>query len=228
MPWTCSAVMPKLIGPMNIVIIDDHKLFRIGLIEMLRRKRTINVVAEYSDFEDFFRRSKEDEAELALVDINLGDDESINGIDLAIRVRQQFPKMKIAMLTMAKDSATIRRAIDAGVDGYFNKDIDVEELTFGLKKIMNGGKYFTAAVTGLLLSGLRDHGKIAATPQLSQREKQVLQYLVDGYSSEEMAAALKIGKRTIDSYRSSILSKFKMKNSAQLIKFVVEAKILGS
>lgn len=212
---------------MNIVIVDDHKLFRIGLIEMLRRKRTLNIVAEYGNGEEFLINYTGNEADLALIDIGLGEAGSVNGIELAIQIRKRHPLLRTALLTMAKDAASIRKAIDAGVDGYFNKDIDPEELVFGLKKILLGGRYFTAAVTCLLLSGLGDPKRAFFNPVLTDREKQVLQFLVDGYSSDEMASALKIGKRTIDAYRSSILSKFNVKNSTQLVKFIVENKVLG-
>lgn len=211
---------------MNIVIIDDHKLFRIGLIEILRRKRTINVVAEYADAQEFLRQYQGNEAHLALIDIRLQEGDSPDGVDLAIEIRKRFLKMKTAMLTMSKDAATIKRALVANVDGYFNKDIDVEELIFGLKKIMQGGKYFTSAATDVLLWRSKEQPEMIASSPLTKREKQVLQFLVDGYSSQEMAKAMKIGKRTIDSYRASILGKFNMKNSSQLVKFIVEKRIL--
>ena len=212
---------------MNIVIIDDHKLFRIGLTEVLRRKRTLKVVAEYSNAEEFLSNYSGTEAELALIDISLGDTGGMNGIELAAEIRKRYKGMKTAMLTMAKDAPNIKRALAADVDGYFDKDIDSEELIFGMKKIMQGGKYFTSAATALLLSGARDSAISFPIPDLTERERQVLQFIVDGYSSEEIANALKIGKRTVDVYRSSILTKFKLKNSSQLIKFILENKILS-
>jgi DNA-binding NarL/FixJ family response regulator len=208
---------------MRVILIDDHKLFRIGLREIIRKSKTIEVVAEYADGKGFFQDPPERPADVALVDINL---ETENGIQVAREIKKKYPSIRIAMLTMVKDQKVIREAIDAGVDGYFNKDIDAEELIFGIRKISQGGRYFTSGVTQLLLDGLSntEHNN---NETLTDREKQVLQFLVDGYSSQEIGRLLNVGKRTIDGHRANILMKFKVRNTSQLVKMVIEKRLLN-
>ena len=205
---------------MNIVIVDDHKLFRIGLREILNKSRNHKVVAEFSTGTEMLNRYEDAENHLALVDINL---ETENGIDIIVSLKQKYPHLKAALLSMHKEPSIIRHAVNKGIDGYFHKDIDQEELLFGIGRIQEGGKYYTSEVTEILLANTdlldRHH------EPLTDREKQILQFIVDGYSSTEIASKMKISKRTVDSHRSNILTKFRFRNTAQLIRFIVEKGI---
>ncbi|HEY0655223.1 MAG TPA: response regulator transcription factor [Chryseosolibacter sp.] len=206
---------------MNIVIVDDHKLFRIGLREILKKSRSHKVVAEFSTGQEMLEAYNDANDHLALIDIDL---EGENGIEVSRALKGKFNLLKTALLSMHKDVAIIRYAISTGVDGYFHKDIDQEELLFGIGRIQEGGRYYTSEVTELLLS----HGDFPGNDYvpLTDREKQVIQLIVDGYSSIEIADKMKISKRTVDNHRANILMKFKFKNTAQLIRFIVKKGIL--
>jgi DNA-binding NarL/FixJ family response regulator len=205
---------------MNIVIIDDHKLFRIGITEILNRSRAHRVVAEFANGSGMLALFQDAPNHLALIDVNLGEE---NGVDLIVSLRERFKNLRTAVLSMHKEPTIISRAINSGVDGYFHKDIDQEELVFGIKKIEEGGKYFSAQITEILLSSRADSEKESYHP-LTDREKQILHYLVDGFASHEIAAKMKISKRTVDGHRSNILTKFGCRNTAQLVRLIIDRK----
>ncbi len=205
---------------MNIVIVDDHKLFRIGLKEILNKSRRHKVVAEFSTGMEMLKHYEDAENHLALVDINL---ETENGIDIIVSLKQKYRHLKAALLSMHKEPSIIRQAVNKGIDGYFHKDIDPEELLFGIGRIQEGGKYYTSEITEIMLRSNDLHR--GHHEPLSDREKQVLQLIVDGYSSAEIASRMKISKRTVDHHRSNILIKFRLRNTAQLIRFIVEKGI---
>ena len=207
---------------MRIEIIDDHKLFRVGLKEILHRSREHQIIREYGTAEEYLRSYGETKSDLLFVDIHL---EEEHGISLIKKVRELQPNQKIAVLSMNKDEKTVRHAISFGINGYFVKSIDSEELLFGLKKIESGSKYFSTHITEIFLQKI-DPANRTEFQSLTEREKQVIQFLVDGYSSQEIAKLMKISKRTIDVYRGNILAKFRFKNTPQLVRYIIENKIL--
>jgi two-component system, NarL family, response regulator NreC len=207
---------------MDLVLVDDHRLFLIGLREIIHKSKAYRVKAEFFSGSAFLESYVAAPDDLVLLDLDLDRDD---GIEIISSLLGKFPKVKTAVLSMHKEREVIRKAVSLGIVGYFNKDIDNEELLFGLRKIENGGKYFTSVITEVLLTRLDDDVSRRVS-ELTQRELQVLQFIVDGYTSEEIAKRLKLGKRTIDSHRASILAKFNLKNTAQLIKFSVENKLL--
>lgn len=203
---------------MNVVLLDDHKLFRIGLRELIHRSKSHRVIAEFSSGEEMLQ-TFDGNADLVLADISLEDQ---NGIAVVSQLRKKFPSLKTAMLSMHKEPHIIREAINTGIVGYFNKDVDLEELIFGLRKIEEGGRYFSSQITEVLLNS----EGTAPAYSLTAREKQILQLMVDGFSSDEIASRMSLSKRTIDTHRSNLLAKFNLKNTAQLVRYIVDKKLL--
>lgn len=208
---------------MEIAVIDDHKLFRIGLKEILQRSREHRVVSEYGTGSEYLERGQENPADLVLIDIHL---ESENGLTIIKAVKSQAPNQKIAVLSMDKDERPVRESIAYGVKGYFYKNIDSEELLFGLRKIAAGGKYFSTHITELLLQKINPANPIGIHA-LTEREKQLLPFLIEGYSSHEIANFMKLSKRTIDAHRANILAKLHFKNTPQLVRYLVENNFHG-
>jgi DNA-binding NarL/FixJ family response regulator len=208
---------------MDIILVDDHKLFRIGLREIIRKSKRHRVTIDFESASQMLSSYTGSNEQLVLVDINLS---SENGLDFIQAFKLTYPHLKVAVISMHKEPDIIRKAVSLGVVGYFNKDIDAQELYFGLTKIHEGGRYFTSEVTDILLESHKDASEGRKLPQLSEKEKQVLQFLADGYTSKEIAERLKISKRTVDAHRSHILEKFKFKSTPLLIRHIVENKLL--
>jgi DNA-binding NarL/FixJ family response regulator len=205
----------------RIIVVDDHALFRIGLIGILKKEPSFTIVGEYRSFTALKPLLPKLVADVALVDISLGNE---SGLDVAKFIRKVNPAMKVVMLSSHKEEFYIVNALEAGIEGYIHKDAEPEELIAGLLKVIHGGKFYSLEISGLLINNIYNRPQ-RGLPFLTNKEKQVTTYLMDGFSSKEIAVKLDISPRTIETHRANILGKFGLKNTTELIKKIVEQKI---
>lgn len=205
----------------NIAIIDDHALFRIGLAAVLKKHPKINVAEGYSSFNLVKHLIPSWDIDIALVDISLGKE---SGLEVVKYMKSSNTRTKVVILSGHKEEFYLINAMEAGVDGYIHKDIEEHELLTGITKINKGEKFYSVEISNLLISNIYNkpqHG----LPFLTNREKQVVKYLMDGFSSKEIAARLNISPRTIETHRANVLSKFDLRNTTELVKRILEQQI---
>jgi DNA-binding NarL/FixJ family response regulator len=205
----------------KIAIIDDHALFRIGLVAILKKDPTLHIIGEYPSFEAVRHLIPTWQADIALVDISLGKD---SGLEVARFIKSCNTHTKVAILSGHREEFYLVNAIEAGVDGYIHKDIEEAELLTGIHKIHNGGRFYSMEISNLLINNIYNKPQ-RGLPFLTKKEKQVIKYLMEGLSSKEIAAKLAISPRTVETHRANILGKFGLKNTTELIKNVVEQRI---
>ena len=205
----------------KIVVIDDHALFRAGLVAILKKESTFDIVGEYSGFTPVKPLIPTLDAQVILVDISLGKE---SGLDIAKYIKNVNPALKVIILSSHKEEFYIINALEAGVDGYIHKDAEPEELTVGINKVLNGERFYSIEISSLLINNIyRKPNK--GLPFLTNKEKQVIKFLMEGFSSKEIASELDVSPRTIETHRANALSKFGLKNTTELIKKIVEQKI---
>ena len=204
----------------RIIIIDDHALFRVGLLSILKRERSFQVVAEYRNTLTGPPVTSL-KVDLALIDISL--ESKKTGIDIAIEIKKADPSVKIVMLTSHREEYYIINALRAGIDGYIHKDIAPEDLILGLKKVLLGKTFYSSEISNLLIDNIYKNPS-KELPELTNKEKEVVEYLVEGLASKEIALKLDISSRTVEKHRSNILNKLKVKNTIELIKRLMEQK----
>lgn len=205
----------------NVAVIDDHALFRIGLISILKTDPLLNVVGEYKDFESIMRIVQTWEVDLALVDISMGKE---SGLEVAKYIKDTNSRTKVVILSGHREEFYVVSAIEAGVDGYIHKDIDEKELLGGIHKVVKGERFYSMEITNLLINNMYarpQHGM----PFLTRKEKAVIKYLMEGYSSKEIASHLDVSPRTVETHRANVLNKFNLRNTTELVKKIVEQKI---
>ena len=207
--------MPK------IVVIDDHALFRAGLVAILKKDRRIEVVGEYRSFSPVRPLIPTIEAHLILIDITLGKE---SGLEVARYIKNVRPALKVVMLSSHKEEFYVVNALEAGVDGYIHKDADPDELIMGIQKVLNDEKFYSVEISSLLINNIYNKPQ-RGLPFLTSKEKQVVRYLMEGHSSKEIAGILDVSPRTVETHRANVLSKFGLKNTTELIKKIVEQKI---
>ncbi len=205
----------------NIAIIDDHALFRIGLVGILRKDDKINISGEYSSFNTVKHLIPTWNVDIALVDISLGKD---SGLEVAKFIKSSNPKTKVVILSGHREEFYLVNAIEVGVDGYIHKDIEEHELLTGLHKVIKGDKFYSMEISNLLINNIYNKPQ-RGLPFLTKKEKEVIKYLMDGFSSKEIAAELDVSPRTIETHRANVLNKFGLRNTTELIKKIVEQKI---
>jgi len=203
----------------RFVILDDHTLFRIGFCQVLKNEG-FDVVGEYGNFSQLKPLIPNLAADLVFVDISL---EEESGLDVAKYIKQVNPKLKVIILSSHKEEFYVINALEAGVNGYIHKTADAVELVKGITKVLKGGTFYSLEISGLLIESA--YRRARSAPFLTPKEREVIRYVVDGYSNKEIADKMNISPRTIETHRANVLSKFNLKNTTELIKKILEHKI---
>jgi DNA-binding NarL/FixJ family response regulator len=205
----------------KIAVVDDHALFRIGLITLLKEDSRFVITGVYRSFNTIKPLIPDLDANLVIVDIAQNKQ---NGFDIAAYIKEHNPLLKVIILTLLKEDFHIMSAVEADIDGYIHKDAEPEELFIGINKVLNGEKFYSLEISNLLISNLQKRN-FKGLPFLTSKEKEIIRYLMEGNSSKEIAAMLAVSPRTIDTHRANILSKFNLKNTNELITKIAEQKI---
>lgn len=214
--------------PYRIIIADDHSLIRKGLRTIIEIESDIQVIGEAGDGRELLDLLSSEQPDLIIMDISMP---RINGIEAVREVVEKYPGVRVLMLTMHRNSQYFYNAISAGAHGYLMKDDSDTELLTAIRTVQSGKSYVSPQlsneVTDDMISAFRDHREIPII-QLTGREREVLQLVVKGYTSKKMADILCLSPRTVDHHRAKLLKKFKMKNTVDLVKYVVRNSIVVS
>ena len=203
----------------QIILVDDHQLFRSGLRFILSENENFDVVGEASNGKEFLNLLEYFKPDVVLMDINMPE---MNGIEATKRGLEIYPEMKILVLSMFGDTEYYNTMIDLGVKGFILKDIDNTELYNAIQKIHQGGNYFSQE---LLLELIKNKPPDEAIT-LTQREKEVLTLICSGYSNQQISDKLFISQRTVERHRSSLLLKTDSKNSISLVIYAIKNKLV--
>ena len=212
--------------PYRIIIADDHSLIRQGIKTLIAREASLQLVAEAANGLELLRLLRHHGTDMVILDITMP---QLNGLEAMTEIRKITPDIDILMLTMHTNSQYFFQAITAGAHGYLMKEDSDAELLQAIATIRSGKSYISprlsAEVTDEVMMAFRDQGKVPMVV-LSDREKQVLKLVAQGCSSREIGELLQLSPRTIDHHRASLLKKFKMKNTVDLVNHVVRNALL--
>ena len=212
--------------PYRIIIADDHSLIRQGIKTIIGQDHEMEVVAEASDGLELISRLDEQLPDMVILDISMP---RMNGIEAVAEIHEHYPSVHILILTMHSNAQYFYHVISAGAHGYLLKDDSDTELLTAIRTVQQGKTYVSpqlvAEVTGDMVSAFRDNKELPIV-HLTEREKQVLHLVVKGHTSKEMAAILCLSPRTVDHHRASLLKKFKMKNTVDLVNHVISNSIV--
>ncbi|RUM35491.1 MAG: DNA-binding response regulator [Desulfobulbus sp.] len=210
----------------RIVIADDHSLIRKGLRTIIELEAGMRVIGEAGDGKQLLQFLSREQPDMVIMDISMP---NINGIDAIGRVLALYPEIRILMLTMHRNSQYFYNAISAGAHGYLIKDDSDTELLAAIDTVRSGKTYISpqlsSEVADTMLSAFREH-RNPSILNLTPRERDVLNLVVKGHTSKEIADILCLSPRTIDHHRANLLKKFKMKNTVDLVKYVVKNSLL--
>lgn len=221
--------MTKIINTINISIVDDHQLFRKGLIGLLKAfNGAYNILFEASNGKDL--QSKLSVAvlpDIILLDINMPD---MDGFETVTWLNTQHPEVKVLVVSMIEREESIVRMLKLGVSGYLTKNVNPIELDTALQTIYNNGYYFTDFITGKLLHSIRNEGnnKVLGNPvpELNNREKTFLELACSELTYQEIADKMFLSPKTIDGYRNALFEKFQVKSRTGLALYAVKAGLV--
>nr|WP_321450647.1 response regulator transcription factor [uncultured Carboxylicivirga sp.] len=195
----------------KVSITDDHDLFRSGIAMLLEKTKTIEVVHQTASVQELMAQLKQSPVDVALLDISMG---ATSGLEALLLLKKSHPSVRSIVLTMHNEGQYIVQAIRNGAFGYLLKDCDPDELAEAITQVFNGKKYFNKDVSHLMIEAVNIESN---TQKISKREKEVLQLVAQGLTTNEIAAQLFVSKRTIETHRSNILKKLDAQNTAELI-----------
>lgn len=205
----------------SVIIADDHRLFRAGLRAVLDPHEGIQVVGEASTGRQAVDLCSKTAPDIAILDIDMPE---MNGLIAARAIMKVCEDTKILILSMLYEEETILEAIRSGVHGYVVKDSAVEELLSAIDTVMSGETYLSPTIATVVVRRLaQEKGKEKESPLdlLSDREKEVLQMLVEGRSTSEVAEALFISQKTVENHRGNIMNKLDVHDMPSLVKFAI-------
>ncbi len=209
----------------NVMIVDDHALFRNGLKLLLNSFKDFKVVAEAANGLEFLNTIDVLPIDVVLLDIDMPE---MNGIEAAQKALLKFPDLKIITLSMYGDEDYYYKMVEAGVCGFLLKDSDIDEVYAALCSVIEGKNYFSQELLQNLLRNIKNtDDSPAEILDLSSREIEIIALICQGLSNLEIGEKLFLSKRTVEKHRANILEKTDTKNTASLVMFAIKNKIVA-
>ncbi len=206
----------------QILLVDDHAILLDGLEAILASHPTFHISGKVTDGRLGLAYLKSMPIDLVIVDYNMPD---MDGLQFLTQVKQNFPAVKVIILSMHDEPHIIRELLTAGADGYVLKKYAQKEIFTAIEAALSGRQYWSHEVSRALLKMANEPEENSG--QLTPRELEVLQLLADQLSSREIAGKLFIGERTVETHRKNLMRKTKSTNTAGLVKYALTHKLIN-
>ncbi len=211
----------------RIVLLDDHRMFRDGVKHVLSDEENIEIIGEVGNGRDLYDLLEQKRPDIIITDISLPD---ISGIDITSDITSRYDDIKILILSMHTREEFIVKALSAGASGYLPKETSIKELLEAIKVISEGGRYYNRDISDTIINSvimkMKTDEKTESIPSLTKREREIVTLVVEGLTNKEIAARLFISIRTVDSHKTNILQKLKLKSSVELVKYAIKNKLV--
>jgi DNA-binding NarL/FixJ family response regulator len=211
----------------RILLADDHAVLRSGLRMLIGSQRDLEVVGEASDGDEAVRKAAVLRPDVALVDITMPGSGGIKAIE---RIRQAAPATRVLVLTMHDVPAYLRAALAAGATGYVVKRAADSDLLAAIRDVHRGRTVLDPALSARVVQGgVRRRGPASptATALLSQREREVLELVAQGYTNQQIADHLGLSVKTVETYRARLVEKLGLQSRAELVRYALDSGVFG-
>ena len=203
----------------KVLVVDDHPMVLEGMRSMLAQISFVEISGTVSNAFDAIEMIKVNLPDIVITDINMPE---VSGIDLTVKIRKEFPAVRVVAMSTFKERSYISQMIQSGACGYLVKSASKEEIEEAILSV-NEGKLYMSLDINLTSS---DKQELNNMPVLSSREKEVLQLIADGMTNPQIAAKLFLSLHTVDSHRKNLLTKFAVNNTASLIKLAAKYNLV--
>ncbi|MFZ2973049.1 MAG: response regulator transcription factor [Ferribacterium limneticum] len=212
MPATNSAN----VMPIRILLADDHHLVRAGIASLLNGHPEFEIVGSTGSGEEAIQLIAETKPDVALLDIAMP---GVTGFQILARIREQGSPTKVIMLSMHADQEHINSAMSLGADGYVIKTSAPEELLLAIRKVLLGGMWLPPSISRQMLDLYLD--QVRKSHELTARQSTVLKMTVDGMRTKEIAFALDISVKTVETYRTQMMHKLGLQDIPSLVRYAI-------
>jgi len=206
---------------MRVLLADDHSLVRAGLRALLNEIPNVDVIAEASNGVQAVQLTRQLRPDIALLDISMP---NLSGLAALRQLNGAAPATRVLLLSMHDDDAYVTEAIHAGAAGYLIKDCAVEELALALHAVARGDCYLSPSVSRKLAQAFKNGGSSA--PMLTPRQMEILRQVAQGASSKEIARALGLSIKTVETHRAQIMERLGIRDVAGLVRYAVRSGLI--
>jgi two-component system, NarL family, invasion response regulator UvrY len=207
----------------KVIIADDHPIVRAGLKQIITEEHDISVAGEAGNGAELLSRVRRQDYDVILLDLSMP---GMDGLDVLKQIKIEKPAIPVIILTIHPESQYALRILKAGASGYLTKESASDELIKAIRKVNAGGKYISPSLAEKIAFALdEDTGKLPHET-LSDREYQVLCLIGSGKTVSQIADALALSVKTVSTYRTRILEKMRMENTAELMHYAVQNRLV--
>jgi len=207
-----------------VLLVDDHHIFRDGLQSLLNGVKDIRVMDVAGNGVEAIKKYNEIVPDVVVLDISLP---GMNGFEIAQKIKEQNPDTKILILSMHESPEYIQKALKLNINGYLSKEETSQKLLIeAIKEIYKGNTFFSPKIKYVVDSEVVTTNIASSLGIISKREKEILTLIIQGLSNAEIAKKLFLSQRTVETHKFNIMNKLNVKNSVELVKWVLQNKLL--
>lgn len=211
----------------RILLADDHTILRAGLKMMLNAQPDMEVVGEAQDGRQAIQEAQRLQPDIILMDITMPD---MNGIEATKQIKKVLPDVKVLVLTMHEHDEYIFQALRAGASGYMLKEAADTELISALHVILSGQFYLSPAAQSVMVGDYLQRSRTGdekdSYSSLTEREREILKLVAEGFTNNQIAERLVISPKTVDTHRTHIMDKLNLHSRAELVKYAMRRGLL--
>ena len=212
----------------RVLVADDHAIIREGLRVMLGNQPDMEVVGTAANGREAVRLVDEHEPDIVVIDISMPE---LNGIEAISQMLPRHPRIKVIVLSIHETKPYVYRTLKAGAKGYLIKETAGLEVVDAVRAVDHGERYLSQRIADLLTDvsfrNLETSIEVSPLETLSSREREILQLVAEGKTSQEIAERLSISPKTVDTYRSRLMHKIGVEDMAGLVKFAIQHGVIS-
>ena len=205
----------------RIVLADDHRIVRDGLCALLARERDIELIGQADDGLGAVRLARELRPDIVVTDVSMP---GLNGVEATRRIRADEPSVRVLCLSVHAESRMVLAVLEAGASGYVLKDCSYDELALAIRKAMSDQIHLSAELVGLVVKEVRSRGQppsAGSTAALTPREREMVQLLSEGLSTQQIADRLHVSIKTVATHREHVMQKLDISSLAELTRYAL-------
>jgi len=215
--------MPKI----RVLVVDDHTIVRDGICALLRLAGDIEVVGEAANGREALEMVRKFMPDVMLIDIAMP---NMNGLEATRHIRKEFPRVKVLVLTQYDDKEHVFWAIEAGAGGFISKTAASSDLASGIRSVHRGDSFLSPSAAKFLVVDYQLEANLRKEQdpykQLTDREREILKLLAEGYNTRKIADMLVISVKTVDGHKTNLMSKLDIHNRTDLVKYALRKGII--
>jgi DNA-binding NarL/FixJ family response regulator len=212
--------------PIRVLLADDHTLVRAGIRSLLQELGDIEVVGEAGDGRTALQLTASAKPDVVLMDVSMP---GLSGTESLVRLVKEYPNVRVIMLSMHATEEYVLRSLRVGAAGYLLKDADTAELGLALRAVARGETYLSPAISKHVVDYMqRTGGEADSLDRLTPRQREILQLIAEGRTTQEIAHILNVSVKTVETHRSDLMERLGLYDVAGLVRYAIRMRLVSA